>query len=161
MVKIIYLLPVLTTSVSLRVLSPTTIFVANLPFTLSDQEFAEVFSLRGALTVASAQLTKKKNGRSKGYGFVQYHSQADKDVALKEFSEFTLHERVLDVKPARIAPGQAEMVTSMSADTEGREKEGGAVMGAPSVPALKYKVVDFQTGENYTCYLSPSIYNSS
>jgi len=49
--------------------SKTTLFVANLPFSLDDEGFAKVV-LELGLKPKTAHVVKKRNLRSKGYGFV-------------------------------------------------------------------------------------------
>jgi len=90
-----------------RVSSATTLFVANLPFSVDDKELAEIFSKD--LKVVSAKVVKKRNTRSKGFGFVEFENEADQQAALKQFDGTTIHERVLNVKVALTAvPGDDE-----------------------------------------------------
>lgn len=89
-----------------RVSSATTLFVANLPFSVDDKELAEIFSKD--LKVVNAHVVKKRNTRSKGFGFVEFESEADQQAALKQFDGFTVHERVLNVKVALTAVPGAE-----------------------------------------------------
>ena len=100
-IKIINIAPII------RVSSSTTLFVANLPFSVDDKELAEIFSKN--LKVVSAKVVKKRNTRSKGFGFVEFENEADQQAALKEFDGSTVHERVLNVKVALTAiPGEDE-----------------------------------------------------
>jgi len=64
-------------------------------------------------------VVKKRNTRSKGFGFVEFADEADQQAALKEFDGSTIHERVLNVKVALTAvPGE-----------EGEEKPAEAATG--------------------------------
>jgi RNA recognition motif-containing protein len=106
-----------------RVSSSTTLFVANLPFSVDDKELAEIFSKN--LKVVNAHVVKKRNTRSKGFGFVEFENEADQQAALKEFDGFTVHERVLNVKVALTAvPGEeSEKPEEGVVPAEGEKKE--------------------------------------
>jgi len=101
-----------------RVPSPTTLFVANLPFSVDDKELAEIFSKNHK--VAKAHVVKKRNTRSKGFGFVEFEDEAAQQAALKEFDGATVHERVLNVKVA-LTPVEGE-----HEDAPGTEKPAAA-----------------------------------
>jgi len=63
---------------------------------------------------------KKRNTRSKGFGFVEFENEADQLAALKEFDGATVHERVLNVKVALTAvPGEEGAEDEKSAAVEG------------------------------------------
>jgi len=79
--------------------SKTTLFVANLPFALDDVEFGQVFSEEG-LAFKSAHVVKKRNLRSKGFGFVEFENEADQQKALQAINNKTVKERELIVKVA-------------------------------------------------------------
>jgi len=98
-----------------RVPSKTTLFVANLPFAVTDTELAEIFSQK--LKVASAHVVKKRNDRSKGFGFVEFETEADQQTALKEFEGFTVHERPINVKVALTVVPEAGQTTEGAATT--------------------------------------------
>jgi len=60
----------------------TTVHVANLPFTLSDEAFGSIFS---GYHVKSAHVVRAHhNNRSKGYGFVEFESEVDQVKAMNE-----------------------------------------------------------------------------
>jgi len=79
--------------------SKTTLFVANLPFALDDVEFGQVFSEEG-LAFKSAHVVKKRNLRSKGFGFVEFENEADQQKALQAINNKIVKERELIVKVA-------------------------------------------------------------
>jgi RNA recognition motif-containing protein len=79
--------------------SKTTLFVANLPFKFDDQAFADVFKQIG-LNPKSAHVVTKRNGLSKGYGFVEFNNEADQQKALKEINNKQVEGRDLSVKIA-------------------------------------------------------------
>jgi len=114
--------------------SKTTIFVANLPFSVEDNELQSIFAEK--FKVVSAYVVKKRNGRSKGFGFVEFENEEAQLGALKAFEGFTLKERPLNVKVALTtvpAPeggaGTATTTTTSSgaaAPSDEGKTEGGA-----------------------------------
>jgi len=82
-----------------RVESKTTLFVANLPFALDDEAFAKVVSDLG-LKLKAAHVVKKRNGRSKGYGFVEFENEEDQKKALDVLNKKEVDKRELSVKIA-------------------------------------------------------------
>ncbi|KAI5120513.1 hypothetical protein M0805_000098 [Coniferiporia weirii] len=65
--------------------SKTTLFVANLPFTLDDAELGKIFSDEG-FTVVSARVVRRRWGhprRSKGYGFVDVGDETSQLKAIE------------------------------------------------------------------------------
>jgi len=64
-----------------KVLSKTTLFVANLPFSLDDEALSKIFEGSGCV---SARVVKTRNLRSRGYGFVEFASEQDQLKALEE-----------------------------------------------------------------------------
>lgn len=79
--------------------STTTLFVANLPFALDDEAFEKTVAELGVKPKA-AHVVKKRNGRSKGYGFVEFDSEADQKKALDGLNKKTVDGRELSVKIA-------------------------------------------------------------
>merc|ERR1712232_860931 len=61
--------------------SPTMIFVANIPFSLSDKEFEAIFE---GFKVKKAFVALTRNGRSRGFGFVDFENQEEQQRAIKE-----------------------------------------------------------------------------
>jgi len=79
--------------------SKTTLFVANLPFGLDDDGFAKVVQELG-IKAKTAHVVKKRNGRSKGYGFVEFDNEADQKKALDGLNKKQIEGRELSVKIA-------------------------------------------------------------
>jgi len=79
--------------------SKTTLFVANLPFKFDDAEFGKIFT-DGGLTFKSAHVVKKRNGRSKGYGFVEFNVESEQQKALADVDKKMVDGRELSVKIA-------------------------------------------------------------
>jgi len=93
--------------------SDTTLFVANLPFSLTDEQLKTEFSSGG--TVKAAHVVVRVTGRSKGYGFVEYETKEEQARALVAFEKKEIDGRALIVKvalkdsrPASDAAGQVE-----------------------------------------------------
>jgi RNA recognition motif-containing protein len=78
----------------------TTLFVANLPFKMDDDQFAKVFK-DAALAYKSAHVVKnQRSGRSKGFGFVEFENEQDQQKALAAVNKKVVDERELVVKVA-------------------------------------------------------------
>ena len=82
-----------------RVESKTTLFVANLPFSLDDESFGKVFTDDG-LKFKSAHVVQKRNGRSKGFGFAEFDAEEDQKKALAALNNKKIQDRELIVKIA-------------------------------------------------------------
>jgi len=63
-----------------KIPSKTTVFVANLPFSITDAELLTVFA---GTKAKAAHVALTRNGRSRGYGFVEFENEADQLEALK------------------------------------------------------------------------------
>ncbi|KAJ3439268.1 nucleic acid binding protein [Anaeramoeba flamelloides] len=87
-----------------RKLSETTVYVTNVPFQTTDEELKEAFSNYNA---KSARVVMTKFGRSRGFGFVEFENQEDRDSAL-EMNEQELGERTIYVKVAYEQPKREE-----------------------------------------------------
>jgi len=79
-----------------KVLSSTAVFVANLPFAVKDTELEEFFKEHHPKT---AHVVVTRNGRSRGYGFVEFESENDQKAAIasKNKQKFTNTDRELTV----------------------------------------------------------------
>jgi len=62
-----------------KVPSKTTLFVANLPFSVNDEQLKAIFE---GTNLKDAHVVRTRNGRSRGYGFVEFHSENDQINAL-------------------------------------------------------------------------------
>jgi len=62
-----------------KVPSKTTLFVANLPFSIDDEQLLKLFS---DTKVKAAHVVRTRTGRSRGYGFVEFENEADQTAAL-------------------------------------------------------------------------------
>jgi len=79
--------------------SKTTLFVANLPFSLDDEGFAKIVTDLG-LKLKAAHVVKKRNGRSKGYGFIEFDAEEDQKKSLEALNKKSVENRELSVKVA-------------------------------------------------------------
>jgi len=84
-----------------RTPSSTTLFVANLPFAMEDAGLSGLFK---DLKVSKAHVVKNRNGRSKGFGFVEFENEADQKAALTASEKLVVDNRPLSVKIALTAP---------------------------------------------------------
>lgn len=82
-----------------RTPSKTTLFVANLPFGLDDAGFSKVLKDH-SLTFKAAHVVIKKNGRSKGFGFIEFENEVDQQKALNALNDKEVEGRALVVKVA-------------------------------------------------------------
>jgi len=77
--------------------SKTTLFVANLPFSVDDDGLSKIFT---GLNIKSAHVVKKRNGRSKGFGFVEFDSEDAQNKAKNAVDKKMVEDRELIVKVA-------------------------------------------------------------
>jgi RNA recognition motif-containing protein len=100
-------------------LSPTTIFVSNLPyavkgialvvFNVSDNDLMDIFK---DFTVVTAHVVTLRNGQSKGFGFVEVSSHEEQLRVLRDFEEIVVDERTLVVKAANAHQPKEEATTA-------------------------------------------------
>jgi len=100
-----------------RTPSKTTLFVANLPFALDDNGLNDLFK---DLKVTKAHVVKNRNGRSKGFGFVEFGNEDDQKSALTAAEKFEVDTRKLIVKIA-LTDGRREGAAEQH--ESGNEKE--------------------------------------
>jgi RNA recognition motif-containing protein len=88
-----------------RTVSLTTLFVANVPFALRDEAFAELFK---ETSPVSAHVVITKTGRSKGFGFVEYATEEQQKAALEKLTDVVSEGRKLAIKVALNPPEKTE-----------------------------------------------------
>ncbi len=76
------------------------LYVGNLPYSLTNDKIAEIFSQFGQVTSGTV-ITDKFSGRSKGFGFVEFASEADAQKAIDAMNGKELEGRTLVVNVAR------------------------------------------------------------
>jgi len=107
-----------------RTPSSTTLFVANLPFAINDEGLIEQFK---DFKISNAHVVKNRNGRSKGFGFVELENEAAQKAALEAINKKVVDGRELIVKIALTAPenhkGDSSALAPAPAPTEEKEEK--------------------------------------
>jgi cold-inducible RNA-binding protein len=76
------------------------LFVGGLPYRMGDDDLRELFAPHG--TVESARvITDRETGRSKGFGFVEYTSDAEAEAAIKALNNTEIDGRRIVVNEAK------------------------------------------------------------
>lgn len=75
--------------------SKTTLFVANLPFAVDDAGLQQVFE---GQKVKEARVAIRRDGRSRGYGFVTFENEEDMQAALKVVDKTLVEGREIAVR---------------------------------------------------------------
>lgn len=78
----------------------TRLFVAGLPFTLTEDELRELFSSVGGV-VSSKIIMDRETGQSKGFGFVEMDSVESADEAKKKLHDSEVGGRKIVVNDAK------------------------------------------------------------
>lgn len=76
------------------------LFVAGLPYSLTDSQLEEHFSKVGKVLSAKV-ITDRYSGQSKGFGFVEMATAEEAEKAMKELNNSVLDGRTIIVKEAR------------------------------------------------------------
>lgn len=84
-----------------RTPSNTTLFVANLPFSMNDADLANLFKDH---KISKAHIVRAWNGRSKGFGFLEFPGEDDQKAALTACEKLVVENRELVLKIALTAP---------------------------------------------------------
>jgi RNA recognition motif-containing protein len=80
-----------------RVLSTTAVFVANLPFDVKDDGLKAYFK---EFNPQSAHVVVTRNGRSRGYGFVDFTGEKDQQNAINTKNKQNFNDREITVTPS-------------------------------------------------------------
>jgi RNA recognition motif-containing protein len=78
----------------------TKLYVGNLPYTMTDQDLRDLFGQAGELQDAVV-IVDRDSRRSKGFGFVEFATEADAQKAIQMFNDHELQGRRLTVNVAR------------------------------------------------------------
>jgi RNA recognition motif-containing protein len=81
--------------------STTRVHLSNLPFNLTDEELKAEFA---GYSISEAVIIRGIDGRSRGYGFVEFTNEADQARALREKATLTIKNRPATLQAARIRP---------------------------------------------------------
>jgi len=76
--------------------SETVVYVSNLPWSYKDEDLKKFFE---GLTVKSSSVAVRRNGRSKGFGFVEFATKEDQTKALAH-DQKKIEDRTITVKPS-------------------------------------------------------------
>lgn len=99
--------------------SKTLLFVANLPFDVTDESLKEFFS---AYQVTSAHVVRRRfgasAGKSKGFGFVEFENEENQLKALEESQSKELDGRALHIKIA-VNEAKREVDEAAKGDVDG------------------------------------------
>jgi len=104
--------------------SKTTLFVSNLPFSMDEAALTKLFGDKG-FKPSKATVVKRQNGRSKGFGFVEFDSEENQNKALNAVNGQTLEGRQLTVRIA---------LTELSGDNT-QQQQQQPQQGGQSAPA--------------------------
>jgi len=103
--------------------SKTTLYVANLPFSVEDDALSNLFK---DLKATKAYVVRAKNNRSKGFGFVEFANEEDQQAAHTAAENFTLGDRQLIVKVAMTEnnrPDDAKDSNNETSEAQAPEQE--------------------------------------
>lgn len=78
----------------------TKLYVGGLPYSTTENELSEAFSVAGQV-VSAAIITDKMTGRSKGFGFVEMSSEEEAQEAIKKLNGSDMGGRNITVDLAR------------------------------------------------------------
>jgi RNA recognition motif-containing protein len=76
------------------------IYVGNLPWSVNDQDLADMFKEFGTVDRASV-IVERPSGRSKGFGFVTMNDNSDASKAIEALNGSDMGGRPLKVNEAR------------------------------------------------------------
>jgi cold-inducible RNA-binding protein len=76
------------------------LYVGNLPYSVTDEQLAELFARYGEVTVAHVA-TEPGGGRSRGFGIVYMTDEVEARSAMDSLGGMTLGDRTLNVNEAR------------------------------------------------------------
>ena len=79
---------------------PKKLFVAGLPYALTEIELNQAFAQAGAV-VSAKIITDKETGRSRGFGFVEMSTDEEAESAINMWNGNKLGGRALTVNEAR------------------------------------------------------------
>ncbi|OHD12824.1 MAG: hypothetical protein A2Y34_01660 [Spirochaetes bacterium GWC1_27_15] len=78
----------------------TSIYVGNLPYSLTEDSLKEIFSPYGSV-LSTRIITDKMTGKSKGFGFVEMSSNEEAEAAIKELDNGEIEGRNIRVNLAK------------------------------------------------------------
>jgi len=115
-----------------RIPSETSLFVANLPFSLTNESFGKILTDAG-LKYKKAHVVVKRNQKSKGFGFVEFDNQEEQKKALDALTGKKIEDRELAPKVALVSDPKAP------AETKPQSPAVAASPAAAASPAVETK----------------------
>lgn len=104
------------------------LFVAGLPYSVTDSELAEHFASAGTVTSANV-ITDRHSGQSKGFGFVEMSSEEEAKKAMETMDNTDFGGRNIIVKEARPmeprTPGQGGGNRNFRSDRRDNDRKSG------------------------------------
>jgi len=76
------------------------LFVGNLPWSVDDTKLGEMFAEFGEMTSARV-ITDRETGRSRGFGFVEFATDAEASAAMEAMDGKEVDDRPINVSIAR------------------------------------------------------------
>ncbi len=76
------------------------LYVGNLSYSVSEAQLRELFAQAGQIKELTI-ITDRQTGHTKGFGFVEYETQAEAQKAIEMFNNYDLEGRPLTVNMAR------------------------------------------------------------
>jgi len=98
-----------------KIESKTTVFVANLPFAVNDEDLIKLFDKCGP--IKTAHVVKNK-GRSKGYGFIEFENNEGQVKALKDMDNHMVPYKNGEEKPLSVKVAMAEVEKENKTENE-------------------------------------------
>jgi len=95
-----------------RIESPNSLFVANLPYSFNDEDLKTLFAKATRATVA-----KNYQGKSKGFGFIEFSNDEDRQSAFNSATGLKAQDRELIVKIALVNENRKEAVAPAAVPT--------------------------------------------
>lgn len=100
------------------------LFVANIPFTASEDDLTEVFKENGLAVHSARIIFDRETDRSKGYGFVELANEKDVAVAVELNQQVYIGNRALVIRVAEDRPPQNPRGGSSSGGPPPRSNRG-------------------------------------
>jgi RNA recognition motif-containing protein len=107
------------------------LFVGRLPFDFTDEKLGTLFAAAGAVE-AARMIPDPKNGRTRGFGFVDMKTDAEAQSAIEKLNGHTIGDRQIWVTVAR-----PKVPPSPSSERPARRTFGGPGLPARGAPEWK------------------------
>ena len=81
------------------------VYVGNLPYRISDEDVREIFGQDGREVVSINLIIDRETGKPRGFGFVEFASEAQAEAAVQALDNYNVGGRPLKVNIARPREG--------------------------------------------------------